>query len=74
MSKNEKRATPFEDKILLRIDEAAGVLCVSRAFVYKLIANNTIPAIRVGSVLRIPKAGLLEWVDRSQKDGAAPAA
>ena len=37
---------------------------LSKATVYRLAANGTIPAVRLGGSVRIPLARLQEWMDR----------
>ncbi len=36
---------------------------LSRATVYRLAANGTIPSVRVGGSVRIPMARLQQWID-----------
>ena len=55
---------------LLTVPEAARLLRISRNLAYELVARNELPAVRLGRVIRVPKHGLTEWVDR-QVDGAA---
>jgi excisionase family DNA binding protein len=51
------------DKLLVRPAEAAEVLGVGRSTIYALIANDQIPAVRVGRSLRVPMAALRAWAD-----------
>lgn len=51
-------------KFLVTIPEAAELLSLSRAFVYKLIARGEIPVIHIGRAARIPVAELERWVAR----------
>lgn len=53
---------------LLTVPEAAKLLRISRNLAYELVARHEIPAIRLGRVIRVPKQGLEEWLDR-QVDG-----
>lgn len=55
---------------MLRVDEAAAVLRISRSRAYDEVAafqrtggNEGLPSIRIGRTLRIPKRALLEWID-----------
>jgi excisionase family DNA binding protein len=50
------------DKLLLKPQEAAETLGVSRSKAYELIAAGTIPSIRVGCSVRVPVAALREWI------------
>lgn len=53
-------ATP--ERLLLRPTEAAEVLGVGNSKVYELIAEGTIPTVKVGSRVRIPVEGLRAWI------------
>lgn len=57
-----------QDLGLLTVPEAAKLLRISRNLAYELVARNELPAIRLGRVIRVPKHGLTEWLDR-QVDG-----
>jgi hypothetical protein len=55
---------------LLTVDEAARMLRVSRSLAYQLVGRylatngvEGVPAIRVGSCLRVPRWALLELID-----------
>jgi excisionase family DNA binding protein len=55
---------------LLTVDEAARLLRVSRSLAYQLVRRylatngvDGVPAIRVGSCLRVPRWALLELID-----------
>ncbi len=53
------------DRLLLRPAEAADAIGVSRSKAYELIANGTLPSVRIGtSGVRVPVAALREWIDR----------
>ena len=65
---NEPTAQNGYDLDLLTVPEAAKLLRISRNLAYELVARNEIPAIRLGRVIRVPKHGLTEWLDR-QIDG-----
>jgi excisionase family DNA binding protein len=59
---------------MMRVEEAAAVLRVSRNLAYDAIAEffrtegqSGLPAIRLGRVLRVPKSTLLEWVQTETK-------
>lgn len=59
------------DRMLLRPDEAAVVIGVGRAKLYALIAAGELPAIRVGSSLRVPVDDLRQWVRAQIERGRA---
>jgi excisionase family DNA binding protein len=50
------------DRILFRPAEAAELIAISRARCYQLIADGTIPSIRIGGSLRVPAEALRKWV------------
>lgn len=52
-----------DEVILLTVPEAAKVLRISRNLAYELVARGEIPAIRLGRVIRVPRAPLEEWVN-----------
>ena len=48
---------------LLKVPEAAKFLRISRNVAYAAIRGGTIPSIRVGSSIRVPRSRLLEMID-----------
>jgi excisionase family DNA binding protein len=58
---------------LLTVPEAAKLLRISRNLAYELVARHEIPAIRLGRVIRVPKQGLEEWLDRQVDGNRGPA-
>lgn len=68
MMLNEDKS-PNNNRILLRVPEAAQLLGLSRATLYALLAeDNQIPVVRIGRSVRIPLAGLQQWVDQRTED------
>lgn len=53
---------------LLTIPQAAELLKVSRSFAYQLAQQGAIPTVRIGRVVRIPAAGLENWVRRNTRE------
>jgi excisionase family DNA binding protein len=49
--------------LLLRIDDAARLLSLGRATIYKMIANGELPVVKCGTALRIPLDDLKAWID-----------
>lgn len=47
---------------LLTVPEAAKVLRISRNLAYELVTRHEIPAVRLGRVIRIPRAALDDWI------------
>ena len=58
----EGAAMMNDEVMLLTVPEAARVLRISRNLAYELVARGEIPAIRLGRVIRVPRAALEEWV------------
>jgi excisionase family DNA binding protein len=59
------RETPSLDRLLLKVEEGAYQIGVSRARMYELIASGAIPSLTIGRSKRIPAEALRDWV-RSQ--------
>jgi len=49
--------------LLLRIDEVADRLAISRATTYRLIQRGQLPTIHIGGAVRVPAAALDRWLD-----------
>lgn len=59
------------EPLLLRANEAARLLGVSRSRIYELVAAGTVPSVRLGSSVRIPLQALRQWVSQqAATDGA----
>lgn len=50
------------EPLLLRIEEVARQLQVSRSMAYNLVQDGRIPAVRFGRSVRVPQTALLDWV------------
>jgi excisionase family DNA binding protein len=50
-------------RALLKPDEVAVELRISRAKVYELLASGELPSIKVGSSIRVPSALLRTWIE-----------
>jgi excisionase family DNA binding protein len=48
---------------LLTVEAAAGLLSVSRSFVYQLITKGELPSVRIGGCRRVDAAALRQWLD-----------
>lgn len=65
----------LNDVHLLTVPEAAKFLRIGRNLAYELVARGDIPAVRLGRVIRVPRAGLEQWLelqsvsDERQKHG-----
>jgi excisionase family DNA binding protein len=58
------------EKLLLRVDEAAARLSVSRASLYRLLTSGRLRAVRVGRATRIPARELERFVRELQGGGS----
>lgn len=57
-----ERAVPRVERLLLRIPEAAELAGVGRTTAYALVASGEWPSVAIGRAVRVPLAGLREWV------------
>ena len=51
-----------QEPLLLRIDDAAQRLSISRATMYRLIQRGELPIVRIGSAVRVRAVELDLWV------------
>lgn len=49
---------PIGERLVLTVEEAATLLGISRAFAYEAVNAGTIPSIRIGRRILVPKAAL----------------
>lgn len=52
----------IDGAVLLRVEEAADLLRLSRAKVFRLVMEGTLPSIKIGKSRRVPARALQEWV------------
>lgn len=57
------------ERLFIKPKEAAEALCLGRSKIYELIADGTIPSVRIGKSIRVPVKELLEWAKR-QSNGS----
>ena len=60
-------ATPYEseksmDALLLRAEEVQLALGLGRSKVYEMMADGSLPVIRIGKSVRVPADALKAWV------------
>lgn len=58
---SDRRVSPAYP-MALKGAEVAAALGISRSLAYEWMANGTLPVIRIGKVLRVPRAALEEWL------------
>ena len=61
MNAENTNTTPEPE--LLRVNEAAKLLALGRTKVYEMAERGEIPALKIGSAVRIPRRKLLAWID-----------
>jgi len=58
------QSRPAADSLTLSVDEAAELLGISRSAAYAAANDGTIPAVRFGRRILIPRAKLMEMLDQ----------
>lgn len=66
---NVRQSAP--EPLLLKVEQAAGLIGVGRSQMYKLIADGSLPSVAIGRARRVPLAALRAWVDRQVAGEAA---
>jgi len=54
---------------VLRVEEAARLLAISRSKTYGLIATGELPSVRIGGSVRVPRRALETWIDDQTHGG-----
>lgn len=63
MSNQEQLPTPIEP-LLVRVEEAARILSLSRSTIYEMMDSGELASVRRGAARRIPLAALRAWVEQ----------
>ena len=63
-----------DDRLLLRVEEAAERLGIGRSLMYRLVLSGEVQSVPVGRLRRIPCDALTEYVDRLKREAEAAAA
>lgn len=61
---------PTIEPLLVRVEEAARILSLSRSTIYEMMDAGELPSVRRGAARRIPVAALREWVVRQAESSA----
>ena len=62
---------PTSDEVLLmRAEEVARTLGLSRSKIYQMMSGGALPTVRVGRAVRVPKAALRDWVAHHTTEAA----
>ncbi len=48
---------------VLTVEETARFLRIGRSAAYELVRTNSIPHVRLGKLIRIPRGALLAWLE-----------
>jgi excisionase family DNA binding protein len=54
---------------LLKVDELRIALGMSRAKVYRMMQDGTLPTVRIGGSVRVPSRALYKWIEDNTKPG-----
>ena len=63
-----ERGQFVSEPLLLRVEEAARMLSLSRTTVYLLLESGQLPSIKCGTARRIPRVALDEWISRQLQE------
>jgi excisionase family DNA binding protein len=68
--------SPEFERLLLRGGEVARMLGISRALAFQWMQKGILPTIRVpgGRTVRVPRSGLLEFIEEQTRQGGGRAA
>ncbi len=58
--------------LLLTVEQAAKLCQISRGLAYELCARGELPHVRLGRVIRVPRHGLEDWIERRAGVPSAP--
>jgi excisionase family DNA binding protein len=61
---------PSEELLLMRAEEVARTLGLSRSKMYQMMSGGARPTVRVGRAVRVPKAALRDWVAHHTNEAA----
>jgi excisionase family DNA binding protein len=59
------------EPLLVRVEEAARLLCLSRSTIYEMLESGELPSVRRGAARRIPIAALHTWVEQQMRRGTS---
>lgn len=57
-----RKRLDVNERLLLKVEDAAALCDVSRSTFYQLISSGRIPVVRIGRAVRIPRAWLEKWI------------
>jgi excisionase family DNA binding protein len=60
----KRQAASQIEPLLVRVEESARLLCLSRSTIYEMLDSGELPSLRRGAARRIPTAALRAWVEQ----------
>ena len=70
---SESSHVVHDDRLLLRVEEAAERLGIGRSLMYRLVLSGEVQSVPVGRLRRIPCEALTEYVYRLRQEAEAAA-
>ena len=64
MHKRKNASTSDIQPLLLTVPQVATLLGIGKSKVYVLIKTKGLPCVRVGDVIRVPRAKLQQWIEQ----------
>jgi excisionase family DNA binding protein len=58
---------PLDQPVVLTVQQASALLQISENHLYSLIAQDAVPHVRFGKLIRIPRWGLLQYIASSSR-------
>ena len=59
----------MDQDLILTVEEAAGMLRISRGLAYEMVRTGRLPSIRLGRRLLVPRSALERMLDTWRPDG-----
>jgi len=69
MPRKEENRLPMASRLLVSMEEAAGMLSLSYYTTTRMVKAGTLPSVKIGTVIRVPLRGLEEWIERNTEGG-----
>jgi excisionase family DNA binding protein len=66
----QQHSSPTSRPLLVKVEEGARILGISRSLVYELMNRGELPWVKCGSARRLPLAALEQWVAAHTRYGA----
>lgn len=69
MPRKEDNPLPMTCRLLVSMEEAAGMLSLSYYTTTRMIKAGTLPSVKIGTVIRVPLRQLEEWIEKHTEGG-----